>query len=165
MASSILTGAHRKVAYMSTMAERIKQARTRAELSHQKLAEKVGVSRAAVAQWESGDTKGLRPDNLVAAADALGVSIRWLATGEPRDRPAIVEAREESAPWNTGLTPEATEIARKWSELPSGTRELIRQFIYVQSLLASITTRVPPKSYDDFEKRVIKDMQTKRGNK
>lgn len=152
---------------MSTMAQRIKQARTRAGFSHQKLGEKVGVSRAAVAQWESGDTKGLRPDNLVAAADALRVSIRWLATGDTADDgPMFLEAREESP---TGLAPDAVEIARKWQDLPSETREMIRQFIYVQSLLASInpalTTRALPVSYDDFEKRVIKDMQTKRGNK
>ena len=152
---------------MSTMAERIKQARTRAGFSPQKLGEKVGVSRAAVAQWESGDTKGLRPDNLVAAADALRVSIRWLATGVTgEDGPMYIEARDESP---HTLPPAALEIARKWLELPSETREMIRQFIYVQSLLASInptlTTRAVPRSYDDFEKRVIRDMQTKRGNK
>ncbi|MEC5189682.1 XRE family transcriptional regulator [Geobacillus thermodenitrificans] len=42
-----------------TLGEKIKKARTEAGLSQEQLSEKLGVSRSAVAKWESG--KGL-PD-------------------------------------------------------------------------------------------------------
>lgn len=145
------------------MAERIKQARLRAGISPKKLAEQVGVSRSAVVQWETGDTKGLRPDNLLAAADALRVSVRWLATGDNRDdAPASWPAREE-APAYHHLKPETVEVARQWQALPNDVRELIRQFIYGQSLLASLSMHARAKTYKDFEKHVIAELRTKRG--
>lgn len=45
------------------------------------LAKVVGVSPAAIHQWLSGASKGPKPENLFLAADHLGVSARWLATG------------------------------------------------------------------------------------
>jgi transcriptional regulator with XRE-family HTH domain len=42
------------------------------------LAQACGVTPSAVYQWISGDTKGLKPENLVKTADVLRVHIRWL---------------------------------------------------------------------------------------
>ena len=79
----MLSISHGKIAYMAdSIGDRIKIARKKAGLTQQKLAERVRVSRAAVAQWESGETKGLKPENLVLAAEKLAISIKWLATGE-----------------------------------------------------------------------------------
>ena len=60
-----------------TLAEKLKDARKNASLSQEQLAEKLCVSRAAVAKWESG--KGL-PDieNLKAISKLLNVSIDYL---------------------------------------------------------------------------------------
>ena len=60
-----------------TLAEKLKDARKNAALSQEQLAEKLCVSRAAVAKWESG--KGL-PDieNLKAISKLLNVSIDYL---------------------------------------------------------------------------------------
>ena len=60
-----------------TLAEKLKDARKHAALSQEQLAEKLCVSRAAVAKWESG--KGL-PDieNLKAISKLLDVSIDYL---------------------------------------------------------------------------------------
>ena len=60
-----------------TLAEKLKDARKNAALSQEQLAEKLCVSRAAVAKWESG--KGL-PDieNLKAISKLLDVSIDFL---------------------------------------------------------------------------------------
>ena len=60
-----------------TLAEKLKSARKNAALSQEQLAEKLCVSRAAVAKWESG--KGL-PDieNLKAISKLLDVSIDYL---------------------------------------------------------------------------------------
>lgn len=61
--------------------DRIKKRRTELGLSQAALAKKVGVSREAVSQWESGAAKGLRPDNLLACAKALQCNIEWLING------------------------------------------------------------------------------------
>ncbi|MGR6104524.1 MAG: helix-turn-helix domain-containing protein [Candidatus Nitrosoglobus sp.] len=81
--SSMLSVSHGKITYMAnSIGERIKIARKNAGFTQQKLADCVRVSRAAVAQWESGETKGLKPENLVLTAEKLAISIKWLATGE-----------------------------------------------------------------------------------
>lgn len=51
-------------------------------MTQQQLATMVGVKRESVSQWESGDSKSLKPENLLATADALEVDIRWLITGK-----------------------------------------------------------------------------------
>ena len=65
----------------TTLGQRIRARRDAVGLTQEKLAAACGVSRAAVAQWESGVT---RPslDNLVKAAEALGVWLSWLTTGD-----------------------------------------------------------------------------------
>jgi transcriptional regulator with XRE-family HTH domain len=60
---------------------RLTQAREAAGLSKTKLAELVGVTIAAVTQWESGQTGSLTGDNLLAICDALDVSPVWLVRG------------------------------------------------------------------------------------
>lgn len=73
----------------STIGERIRQARKRAGLNQAALAERLGVSQPAVANWESGVHD---PRRLVLAklADALGTPLEWLAEGarsaEERDK-------------------------------------------------------------------------------
>ncbi|HAS86483.1 MAG TPA: helix-turn-helix domain-containing protein [Candidatus Competibacteraceae bacterium] len=61
-----------------TLAERITYARERKGWQKIDLARAVGVSSASVTQWEQGQTKGLKPENLVAVARALEVSTDWL---------------------------------------------------------------------------------------
>jgi SOS-response transcriptional repressor LexA len=65
----------------TTLGQRIRARRDAVGLTQEKLAAKCGVSRAAVAQWESGVT---RPslDNLVKAAEALSVWLSWLTVGD-----------------------------------------------------------------------------------
>lgn len=68
--------------YMS-IGLRIKQARLarKPKVTQQQLADEVGVSRPAVTQWETGETKTLEGENLVRVARALGVSADWLLYG------------------------------------------------------------------------------------
>lgn len=84
---SMLTTQESKIAYMKTIGDRIKQARTANEkMTQAELAKLCGVSRSAVTQWESGQSKTLKPENLLCVADKTGFSIRWLITGKGEER-------------------------------------------------------------------------------
>ena len=63
------------------LAARIRAARQRAGLSQQSLAAGLGVSRGAVANWESA--RGVLPatERLQRVAHITGVAFEWLATG------------------------------------------------------------------------------------
>ena len=52
------------------------------------LATAIGVSPAAISLLLSRDSKSMKPENLFAAADFLGVEARWLATGQGDKHPA-----------------------------------------------------------------------------
>ncbi len=73
------------------MGRRIRQARLAKGLSQKKVADRFGISRAAVAQWEGGDTNP-GTAKLEGVADILGVRIEWLTTGRGE---ADVDAESE----------------------------------------------------------------------
>jgi len=62
-------------------AARIRQARKDAGLSQAALAERLGLDRTAVAQWERNNAAGPTASHMAAIALATGVSFEWLATG------------------------------------------------------------------------------------
>ena len=66
---------------VQSFANRVRRARLHAQLTQSELADKVGVQRGAVAQWEhdEGSKPGLT--NLIEVALATHVSFEWLATG------------------------------------------------------------------------------------
>lgn len=83
----------------STIGERIKAARIKARLSKRGLAKACSISDASVSDWESGKSKGLKPENLYSAARALGVTMEWLATGAgPMRDPDAVEPGPDLSP-------------------------------------------------------------------
>jgi len=63
------------------LADRIQAARRRARLTQAQLAQAVGVTRSAVAQWETGRT-GQVGGNLARIAAALNTSVEHLLLGE-----------------------------------------------------------------------------------
>ena len=65
---------------------RLKQLRTHSNLSQQKMADVLGISRSAVAMWETG---GSEPDNktLEKIADFFGVSVDYLLGRDDEPRP------------------------------------------------------------------------------
>ena len=65
-----------------TLAMRIRAARLRAGFSQADLAGKIGVTRTAIANWESAKSR-TRPssERLEAICHLVGVSWEWLATG------------------------------------------------------------------------------------
>ena len=104
--------ANGKIPFMSTIGQRIKQARLvrHPKMTQQQLADVVDVSRPAVTQWETGETRSLEGENLVRVARALEVTMDWLLYGtgpgpaEPRSartvkvavNDRIIEVDEES---------------------------------------------------------------------
>ena len=75
---------------LSQLPDRLRRARRLASISQASLAQAVGISPSAVAQWEQveGTLPGLA--HLVAVARVTGVSMDWLATGAGRPRNAVV---------------------------------------------------------------------------
>lgn len=63
-----------------TMGHRIRWKRRRLRLSQSDVAEKVGVSMAAVSLWETGRTN-ISSDKLLALAEVLSCDVEWLLNG------------------------------------------------------------------------------------
>jgi len=96
--------------------DRIRTARVRRGLTQAALAAAVGVSRSAVAQWETGRA-GQVHANLVAVATALGVSVGYLFVGSANGSDA------------EGSTADAAELAllRLYRDCTAEDRQLLLQ--------------------------------------
>lgn len=72
---------------MKTPGQRIKEERTALGWSQQRLADEISkakkekITRAAVAFWETGDSKTQKPENLFAVAEVMNIRPRWLLDG------------------------------------------------------------------------------------
>ncbi len=78
------------------VATRIREARRALGLTQDELARRIGVSRSAIAQWETDRTGQVRA-NLARVAAVLGVSIGYLITGESEVGLINVETADERA--------------------------------------------------------------------
>ena len=77
-----------------TIGERIREERTKAGLSQEQLAGKLGVSRSAVAKWESGN--GIPDiDNLITLSDMFSITIDELIRDDYDLKSKAVTQREK----------------------------------------------------------------------
>jgi transcriptional regulator with XRE-family HTH domain len=76
--------------------ERIRDIRRQRGITQEGLAEAVGVSRSAVAQWETGRA-GQVTGNLTRVADVLGVHVAVLLGANPRGAPPAKLSADEMA--------------------------------------------------------------------
>lgn len=81
----------------TTLAERLKEARTHSRITQQSLADAVGVSQAAIQKIETG--KAAQTTKLLDIARALSVNPEWLSTGSgpminDEQKPVEIAARE-----------------------------------------------------------------------
>lgn len=67
------------------ISERIKELREQKGLTQGELARRLRISRPAISSWESGKTKNLREDNLLAIAREFGITVDELLTGKAAD--------------------------------------------------------------------------------
>ena len=64
-----------------TLAERMRRSREEAGLTQHQLAQKAGISAAAIGLIETGDTRAVKSENAFPLARALNKNPEWLATG------------------------------------------------------------------------------------
>lgn len=99
-----------------SIGRRIAHARKEASLSQQAVADRFGISRAAVAQWESGDTHpGMT--KLEGLAQVLDVRLEWLATGKGAKRAGGGEAPISESQRMAPLL--SWEASAAWPDRPS----------------------------------------------
>lgn len=80
----------------SEIGARIRDARREQGWTQDDLAEAVGVSRSAVAQWETGRAGQLTP-NLTRIASVLGVGVEYLMFGLDKRGPVQTKSSDELA--------------------------------------------------------------------
>lgn len=66
---------------MATMGDRIRDLREGRKLTQEQMGVLVGVSGAAISQWESGATKGIRPENFLRFCAYFQVDPYWVVFG------------------------------------------------------------------------------------
>lgn len=64
-----------------TMGDRIRTLRSSRKLTQERLAEEMGVSGAAISQWEKGNTKDLKLENFLRFCSIFNCDPLWLAFG------------------------------------------------------------------------------------
>jgi transcriptional regulator with XRE-family HTH domain len=89
----MLTAVVNKLARMETMGHRIAMLRQARGLSVPELADKVGVTRALVWQWEQDMVKGIRPENFIRLCHALGVTGEYLVWGPNQPTSADLDVK------------------------------------------------------------------------
>ena len=97
---------------------RIREARERQSLTQAALATRVGVTRSAVAQWETGRS-GQVGGNLARVADTLGVGVEHLLLGA-----APAQVGEELG-WRTTMPGDELSLVRLYRELGAEDRSMI----------------------------------------
>jgi SOS-response transcriptional repressor LexA len=71
---------------MKSPGERIRHIREKLALSQEEFGKRIGVTKAAVSQWESGEIKNYRNAHLFAIQNLTGYSAEWIVTGEGSER-------------------------------------------------------------------------------
>jgi len=110
----------------TSFGRRLNAARREAGLTQQELADKVGATQRIVAYWER-ESAGLKADQLLSLANALGVSVDSLLGG---DAPA---------PRRGGPSGRARRLFEEVSDLPRGQQAKILDT--VETLLAGQAAR------------------------
>lgn len=131
---------------------RIRDTRKKFKVPVSSIAQAAGVSKQAVYQWESGDTKSLKGDNLLSVARVLGVDAGWLSTGRGPMVPT-------SGGVMTEIPGDAAEIARAYMRLSPVLKGSIRTMIFSMASAQTVAQWLviePPKTdgYEAWERKI-----------
>lgn len=89
---------------MSTLGERLREAREAAGMGQHSLARASGVSQSHISNVESGKRAELGPSVVSALAASLGVSLSWLMTGQGPKKPEPVPEAHAASPYEAAAT-------------------------------------------------------------
>ena len=110
------------------MKDRLKGIRQGMNLTQQEFAERLGVRKNTISQWESG-TNNINPVMVTAICREFGIHRRYLETGEG---PIYTDRGEDSMAVmarNYGLGDEDVAVIRAYVRLSPKQREAVRQFM------------------------------------
>jgi transcriptional regulator with XRE-family HTH domain len=144
---------------MATLGSRLKEARAHAGIAQKELETRSGVSQKTISKIERGDQDS--STQIVQLARACGVSADWLATGQGAMLGAH-EVREPLAEYR-GLSRDALEIARMYSQLTPERREWFRNLMALEAIVTKhypwlMFGRPKKESYDEYERRIERDL-------
>lgn len=110
-----------------TIGDRIRAARTRLGLTQRVLAERLGVDKSAVAQWEGGGGgKGIKTSNLVEAARVLQIKpSELLGEGAGADSNSVDKMEI--------LDPKEIALVSLYRRLPARLKDVHLQLLYAQT--------------------------------
>jgi transcriptional regulator with XRE-family HTH domain len=115
----------------SQLSDRIRSARRSARISQTALAEYVGVTPSAVAQWEHPEGTQPGVERLESIAAATGVGFEWLATGRGNQRRGRAATEPAAALTLDSYAQDYMEevLLERFRALPLRTRELLSSFL------------------------------------
>ena len=119
---------------MSSLHERITQARKSRRLSQANFAERLGVTRTACSHWETGRAKP-STKRIEKIAKLLGIDANRLITGVKGKRPRTAQqaaynlAHEGRASYVESFDKETQKVAADYFSLSIGQRKLVRDLI------------------------------------
>lgn len=87
---------------METMGDRIRVLRQSKGYSLEELGALLGVTKAAVGHWESGQTKNIKNATMLRLVQALGTSQEYLLFGPDSPKPPGSTGRYRTTPGSTG---------------------------------------------------------------
>jgi Zn-dependent peptidase ImmA (M78 family)/transcriptional regulator with XRE-family HTH domain len=129
---------------MTASPERIAQVREFAGLSKTDLAKALGVTVAAVSQWEDG-SKNPTTENLVSIAEALKVDVKLLM----KPIPPVVLTRRSAAIFRAKSEAKTSQLNRRANRFAEMVSEL---FMLIEQWVTLPTVELPTVSASDVEK-------------
>ena len=111
---------------MDTISERIKTSRKEAGMTQQQLADRCGVSKSAISQYETGAVSEIESKIMYRMSVALNVRLEWLISGlglnKPKaDNQAVNDQAEKYKVLKTNET--GLLISEKWEVIPVALRK------------------------------------------
>lgn len=117
--------------YMETLGDRIERLRNAKQLTQQQLAKIIGVSRVAVTKWESGATKNMKLDNLLALCDLFELGAESLISGTYN-----LHVRQDVTNYRTSLhrlTPSEFALLKAYNAAPVEVKMAVDRVLLIHS--------------------------------
>jgi transcriptional regulator with XRE-family HTH domain len=116
---------------METLGDRIERLRNAKQLTQQQLAKIIGVSRVAVTKWESGATKNMKLDNLLALCDLFELGAESLISGTYN-----LHVRQDVTNYRTSLhrlTPSEFALLKAYNAAPVEVKMAVDRVLLIHS--------------------------------